>query len=126
MGRGKNEGAEGFWERFSDLSQKDGAVASSIGMSSSTLSSLKTGGRFPPVNIAVDIAKYLETSVEYLVYGKENISGFKDQKMLSLYKKYEKVISDLELLDDERRRSVVEMISAYAGTNGAARIRDSG
>jgi len=51
---------------------------------------------------------------------------FKDQKMLSLYKKYEKVIDSLEVLDPDRRRSVEEMIAAYAGSSGAALQRDSG
>jgi len=46
--------------------------------------------------------------------------------MFSLYKKYEKVIDDLEVLDPVRRRSVEEMIAAYAGSSGAALQGDSG
>ena len=125
MGRGRNEGADGFWERFSTFSVKDGAVAAAVGISDSTLSSLKIGVRYPPVDIAIKIAKNLNTTVEFLVTGKQATS-FKDQKMLSLYKKYEKVIVNLEMLDQERRKSVEEMIDAYATAAGAAQHRDSG
>jgi len=74
---------------------------------------------------AVFIASKLGIPVASLV-GELEENSFKDQKMLSLYKKYEKVIDDLEVLDSGRRRSVEEMIAAYAGTSGAALQRDSG
>jgi len=103
------------------------AIAADSGVSPRTIDNWlsMTTPTTPNVVQLVRVAKILGTSAEFLVNGIEE-KGFKDQKMLSLYKKYEKVIDDLEVLDPGRRRSVEEMIAAYAGSSGAALQRDSG
>jgi transcriptional regulator with XRE-family HTH domain len=46
-------------------------LAVDVNMRRSTLSDWKNNGSVPPVDLAIKIADYLETSVEYLVTGKE-------------------------------------------------------
>lgn len=127
MGRGKNDGAEGFWERFSELSPKDSAVAAGIGVPTSTLSSLKTGNRFPPVNMAVDIARYLGVSVEYLCYGEEKNDSARNAALLSQIKKFEEFFDALESASPEVIEAVKVLVRAAARGNAAGSTdRDPG
>jgi transcriptional regulator with XRE-family HTH domain len=76
MGRGKGADASGFWNRYQELTQDkqmDYLIAREAGIRTSTLSSYKTGRRFPRANEAVALAKSLYVSVEWLVLGDKSL-----------------------------------------------------
>lgn len=119
MGHGKNEGAQEYWKRYSELAgaeTKDMAVALKVDTTTSTLSSWKTGGRFPPANFAVEIAEYFGTTVEFMVKGRKSQKNdnFEDRRLLELAKKYQKVLFDLEDIDELQRSTVMIQIEAVA------------
>jgi transcriptional regulator with XRE-family HTH domain len=69
---GKYDPAQ-FWSRFQTLSEKDLPILLKTGISQSTLSTWRTQGTYPRADIAVEIAEALQTTVEYLVTGSDNI-----------------------------------------------------
>ena len=60
-----------FWERFyklcTDISSKPNPVAEELGISSSVLTKWKNGISYPNGKILINIAKYFDCSVDYLV-----------------------------------------------------------
>lgn len=60
-----------FWERFYELcismGEKPNPVAQKIGLSSGVLTKWKNGTSFPNGTILIDIAKYFNCSIDYLV-----------------------------------------------------------
>jgi transcriptional regulator with XRE-family HTH domain len=60
-----------FWSRYKRLTDKDFPVLLKTGILQPTLSSWKTKKIFPRADEAVAIAAALNTSVEFLVTGKE-------------------------------------------------------
>jgi transcriptional regulator with XRE-family HTH domain len=69
---GKYDPAQ-FWSRFQTLSEKDLPILLKTGISQSTLSTWRTQKTYPRADIAVEIAETLQTTVEYLVTGTDNI-----------------------------------------------------
>jgi transcriptional regulator with XRE-family HTH domain len=74
---GKNDPAQ-FWSRFQTLSEKDLPILLKTGISQSTLSTWRTQKTYPRADIAVEIAELLQTTVEYLVTGTDNILSHLD------------------------------------------------
>lgn len=93
MGRGKGSDASDFWVRYSYLAEKDLSIILSTGIKPSTLSSYKTGKRFPRADEAVKISRALGKTVEYLVTG-ESAAGWKPPERIA------RIVDDLMLLDD--------------------------
>lgn len=60
-----------FWERFYELCISTGAkpnpVAKALGISSGVLTKWKSGTTFPNGTILINIAKYFDCSIDYLV-----------------------------------------------------------
>lgn len=60
-----------FWERFYELcistGTKPNPVAKDLGISSGVLTKWKSGISFPNGTILIDIAKYFDCSIDYLV-----------------------------------------------------------
>ncbi|MDR2741358.1 MAG: helix-turn-helix domain containing protein [Treponema sp.] len=63
--------AQMFWERYGDLIKKDLPVILRTQVKQSTLSTWRSKKKFPRADMAVKIAKALDTTVEYLVTGEE-------------------------------------------------------
>jgi transcriptional regulator with XRE-family HTH domain len=61
--------AQAFWERYGDLAKKDLPVILRTQVKQSTLSTWRSKKKFPRADMAVKIAKSLDTTVEYLVTG---------------------------------------------------------
>jgi transcriptional regulator with XRE-family HTH domain len=66
-----DDDATQFWQRYDKLIEKDLPVLNKTGLSHSTLSTWKKESRFPRADAACQIAAVLNTTVEYLVTGKE-------------------------------------------------------
>lgn len=73
MGKGKSADATELWMRYEEFGPKDLAVAIAAKMNPSSLATYKSEKRYPRANEIVAIAKFLGTTVEYLVTGKETI-----------------------------------------------------
>lgn len=60
-----------FWERFYELcisvGEKPNPVAQKIGISSGVLTKWKNGTSFPNGTVLIDIARYFNCSIDYLV-----------------------------------------------------------
>jgi hypothetical protein len=63
--------AGGFWIRYKRLAKKDLPILVKTGILQPTLSSWRTKKIFPRANEAVSIAAALNTTVEFLVNGKD-------------------------------------------------------
>lgn len=71
-------------------------------------------GNIPNADRAVNIAKALGVSVEYLVTGKDGSLNFEEQHLLNQARKYHTVISDLEDMDEIQRNTMLIQIKAVA------------
>lgn len=121
MGRGKNSGADAYWQRYAKLSgtdTKDLAVAVKAGVSTSTLSSWKTANRFPPANAAVKIAQFFCSTVEYMVEGKESGKEYSDLRLLASAKNHKDILECLDLLDPATLETVKIQVKAVALASG--------
>jgi len=118
MGRGRNTGAETYWNIYSNLlgETKEAALALHLGISTSTISSWKNGGRFPPVNIAIQIAEYFGVSVERFFPEIDEKSHKENRFLLQLALKYRKFLEDFDCLDEQTRKVVGEMLHLKAST----------
>jgi transcriptional regulator with XRE-family HTH domain len=63
--------ADMFWKRFKGLSKKDLPVILKSDIKQATISTWRRRKRFPRADEAVKIADILDTTVEYLVTGRE-------------------------------------------------------
>jgi transcriptional regulator with XRE-family HTH domain len=75
MDRDEEYDADKFWERYGSLAQKDLPVILRTKIKQSTLSTWRSKKKFPRADMAVKIAKSLDTTVEYLVTGEEERGG---------------------------------------------------
>jgi transcriptional regulator with XRE-family HTH domain len=80
---GKYDPAQ-FWSRFQTLSEKDLPILLKTGISQSTLSTWRTQKTYPRADIAVEIAEALQTTVEYLVTGSDNILSRLDPAVVDI------------------------------------------
>lgn len=78
-----------FWERFYELcistGSKPNPIAKDLGISSGVLTKWKSGISFPNGTILIDIAKYFDCSIDYLV-------GLSNQK-----KSYNREFSSIDI-----------------------------
>lgn len=83
-------------------------LATQTGINENTISYLKTNGSIPTADKAVEIAKALHTSVEFLVTGfeKENFS----YKMSHNYK-FSRIIASLKKIPEDTREPILKMIA---------------
>jgi transcriptional regulator with XRE-family HTH domain len=67
--------AGGFWTRYKRLAKKDLPILVKTGILQPTLSSWRTKKIYPRANEAVAIASALNTTVEFLVNGKDTANA---------------------------------------------------
>ncbi len=104
-----------FWERVENLLDQKGinkkTLASEAGIDSSNISKgLKSGGS-PSADTAVKIAKFLNTTVEYLVTGTDSRLSESQQKQLDTLLRYSKTVKSLDKLPQKTRKPIETMIS---------------
>lgn len=93
----KEINSEDFLKRIDFLLVKQGKkradLAKNVGFSQQSYTDWKGRNTFPKVTILLECAEYLDTSVEYLITGKEKIT----------YTDYEKLtLEEKRLIDDYR------------------------
>jgi len=71
----QNQDAKQFWQRYKDSAVRDFFVVLKAKISPSTLSTWKSKNIYPRADAAVEIASIINTSVEYLVTGKEPVNA---------------------------------------------------
>lgn len=104
-----------FWERVENLIEQKGinkkTLAAEAGIDSSNISKgLKSGGS-PSADTAVRIAKFLDTSVEYLVTGNDSQLSESRIKQLDTLLRYAKTVKTLDKLPSKVRKPIITMIS---------------
>ena len=104
-----------FWERVENLLDQKGinkkTLASEAGIDASNISKgLKSGGS-PAADTAVKIAKFLNTTVEYLVTVIDSRLSESQQKQLDTLLRYSKTIKTLDKLPAKIRKPIESMIS---------------
>ena len=73
-----------FWERYQSFVNKDLPVILKTGIKQSTISTWRTLKKFPRADEAFKIADAINTTVEYLVTGKDKKMAFIHPKLLKL------------------------------------------
>ena len=104
-----------FWERVENLLDQKGinkkTLALETGIDASNISKgLKSGGS-PSADTAVRIAKFLDTTVEYLVTGTDSRLSISQQKQLDTLLRYSKTVKTLDKLPSKVRKPIIIMIS---------------
>lgn len=110
-----------FWEKLDKATREKTTrkeLAAKCGVSIATISMWKHRRNFPTADIAVKIAEYLDTTVEYLVTGNERYNPKKDKPV------YNDICTDLGVLDDNQLLEIRGVIRHYMQTN--FKERDSG
>ena len=99
-----------MYERYCILrdgrSLKDSVIASALGITPSTFSDWKKGKSQPNVDKLVKIARYLGTSVEYLVTGEST----EPLPPVPLSSKQEAILQAFDALNDEGQKKVADYI----------------
>jgi len=107
-----------FWERLKILikSQKTTQdwLAQKINIHPVSVSRWISKKIMPRADEAYKIAKALGTSVEYLLTGEDQILSLEDRTLLILARKYKDLLNDLEELDEDRRKVLIESIHLQA------------
>lgn len=85
------------------------------GFSPSNISKGKRENSFPSAETAVEIAKILNTTVEYLVTGDSSKSSNTFQNDSSVYYRYSKTIKNLNSIPADRRKLIETMIQDMGG-----------
>lgn len=62
-------------------------IAKSIGIKHQTLWAMYTNKTFPKVDIAYKLSKFLDCSLEYLLFGSENNLSFNEQELVDNYRR---------------------------------------
>jgi len=100
-----------FWERFYELcistGSKPNPVAKDLGISSGVLTKWKSGTTFPNGTVLINIAKYFDCSIDYLV-------GLSNQKK-SYNREFSStdidVLEKIHFLPDEEQDEIIHMIN---------------
>ncbi|MBR4376671.1 MAG: helix-turn-helix transcriptional regulator [Spirochaetia bacterium] len=104
-----------FWERVENLIEQKGinkkTLASETGIDSSSISKGLKNGSFPSAETAVKIAKFLNTSVEYLVTGIDSQLSDSRMNQLDTLLRYSKTVKNLDNLPPKIRKPIETMIS---------------
>lgn len=85
------------------------ALAKSAGVHSTHLSRYERGLSLPSLEIAYNIAKALDVSIDELVYGDNNIKmeqNIKDRELLSMFTK-------VQVLNEKQKDCMKEFLSAF-------------
>lgn len=124
-----------FFDRFTELCEREGTtprrIAKDIGIKTSTLSMWKTKGVTPNTNTIIELAKYFDTTPEYLL-GTSDISGIVSDRLLDETidvlgqyalalrqqeaikvlggKKIERIVYALDKMNDEGQQKAVERV----------------
>ena len=96
---------------YNNLTIKE--LSAKTGISKRTLDTYVDGRAvIPNAEIAVRLAQALDTSVEYLVTGRESCSSteYPPAEELAKFRKYKKIISDLDKISPELLSAVSAMI----------------
>mgnify|MGYP000156238730 CR=1 FL=1 len=108
----------GFWQRVKErikaLNTTQEWVASKIPIRADSFSRWIQRNTLPRADEAYRIAKALDTSVEYLLTGNDPMLSLEDKTLLVLAKKYKDLLNDLEELDEDRRKVLIESIHLQA------------
>ena len=104
-----------FWERVENLLDQKGinkkTLASEAGIDASNISKgLKNGGS-PSADTAVKIAKFLNTTVEYLVTGIDSRLSESQKKQLDTLLQYSNTIKALDRLPSKIKKPIETMIA---------------
>lgn len=105
-----------FRDNLKDLIEYKGIVRKELsaqtGISKRTIDTyLDSRAVIPNAEVAVKIAKALGTSVEFLVIGEDSVNH--EQKIYSdfeTYRKYRKIVNELDTLSPELLKSIEAMI----------------
>ncbi|MBR3672334.1 MAG: helix-turn-helix transcriptional regulator [Spirochaetia bacterium] len=104
-----------FWERVENLIEQKGinkkTLAAEAGIDSSNISKGLKSGSSPSADTAVKIAKYLNTTVEYLVTGIDSQLSISQQKQIDTLLRYSRTIKTLDKLPSKVRKPIITMIS---------------
>lgn len=104
-----------FWERVENLLEQKGinkkTLASEAGIDASNISKGLRNGGSPAADTAVKIAKFLNTTVEYLVTGTDSRLSQSQEKQLDTLLRYSKIIKALDNLPSKIRKPIEIMIA---------------
>ena len=112
-----------FRDNLKDLIDFKGIVRKELsaqtGISKRTIDTyLDSRAVIPNAEVAVKLAKALGTSVEFLVTGEDSVNH--EQKLYSdfdTYRKYKKIVNELDSLSPELLKSIEAMIHTAAEIN---------
>lgn len=100
-----------FWERFYELcistGSKPNPVAKDLGISSGVLTKWKSGTTFPNGTVLINIAKYFDCSIDYLV----GLSNQKKSHNREFSSADIDVIEKIHFLPDEDQDEIIHMIN---------------
>lgn len=68
----------------------------------------------PRIDDAIEIAGALGVSCEYLYRGRDFNVSTENQTLLDLARKYKDSLDDLEIIEPEKRKTIIEMLSMCA------------
>lgn len=106
-----------FWERVEylleqkDITKKE--LAMTLGFNSSNISKGKREGSYPSAETAVAIARFLGTTVEYLVTGTTAKTPKNDEQSLTDLYRYSKTIRQLDTIPEQKRQVIETMINDF-------------
>ena len=111
-----------FRDNLRDLIEYKGIVRKELsaqtGISKRTIDTyLDSRAVIPNAEVAVKLAKALGTTVEFLVTGEDSVNH--EQKLYSdfdTYRKYRKIVNELDTLSPELLKSIEAMIHSAAET----------
>lgn len=110
-----------FWQRVEYLLEAKGLtkkeLAQNVHITASSISKGLQENRFPSAQTAVEIARYLDTTVEYLVTGEDCNFSPPDEVYFDRLIKYSRTIRDLDSLPEKARKSIEIMISSLSQSN---------
>lgn len=116
-----------FWERVvtllesKDIARKE--LANHAGFDVSNIGKGIANGNSPSAETAVKIAKYLDTTVEFLVTGQDiRLSRNTTTELDELFK-YSNTIHELNTIPDESKAPILDMISNMSSKYNIANSR---
>lgn len=100
-----------FWERFYELCNSIGSkpnpVAKDLGLSSAVLTKWKNGTSFPNGTVLIDMAKYFNCSIDYLV----GLSNQKKPYKREITSKDMDILVKLHSLPEDSQDEILHMLN---------------
>lgn len=110
-----------FWQRVEYILDSKGLtkkeLAKNAHMTPSNISKGLQNKTFPSAQTAVEIAQFLDTTVEYLVTGQDSSYSGKSTGDLDTLYKYSHTIKALDSIPENSRRSIETMICTMSEGN---------